>query len=1046
MRRYLIIIVVLLSAWLEQPFAQTEDPDPQSGIGGDRRFRKWGQMDGNLINTPFINYGMVGNWNGYPPPSEWPKGSGHTYVEGATPIVVAEVVLSNGDTIHIAEIGYREGFDTGPDGRPYGYEPRPGWDNPDGPSPAMSNDPNTWPPVWPDKLKLSDDPGWPGSWNGFFGKNQFQADLECFFVMDDYQDKEFPFIPIAEEPERGGLATMVSVRGLQWSQVLAEDVIFWLYRITNFADTDHTRVFFGMLFDYGIGGLSDSGDDSAFYDTFLDLVYGYDEDNTGNTGFSPTAFAGFAFMESPGEPNDGIDNDEDGWIDERRDNPPGVFLDIPPYGYTDVENFIKTYGREPGPHWAGDEDGDWVAFSDDNDNGVWDEGESLNNDVGRDGARFGDVGYTGPDEGEGDGMPTQGEPNFGMTDIDESDQIGLTSVDIFTTHQIEPAYDEKIWDSMANFSFNTGLERSLTSLIYGSGPIELPAGETREFSIAMIFGEGPDYDDIKRNKKTVQQIYNANYNFFKPPDKPRLTAVPGDGKVTLYWDRLAEESVDAFLNFKKDFEGYKIYRSTDPSFLEVKVITDAYGNAVFRKPLATFDLNDGITGPDPVTVAGASFDRGEDSGLSHVFVDSTVQNGQTYFYAVTAYDQGDPTSGSEGIPVSETTSIIKTDPFGNVTFTDINTAVVTPNAPVAGYQAAEIIDNVAPVGVQIGTGTVTVEIIDHTLIKDNTYHITFSDSGVFETESYSVINVSASPPDTVLDSRVFGRDEHGLLVEGEIFDGLRVFVDNHDDVQLIDSLTGWTAGSNSDFLEEVELGVGKFYSPVPYPADYEIVFFDEIAGRTDSSSTPKDANFTVMNVTENRPAIFKFQDTNRDGFWSSTEFITISEKFVGSEKRTWRVMLTDTTDTGGQAPVAGDEFQISTFKPFRAEDVFEFKTRSASVDPVLAESSLNLIAVVPNPYVAVASWERKQTTSAGIGSRGERRIDFIHLPQKATIRIYTIRGDLVDVIEHESSIENSASSWDLRTREGLDLAFGIYVYHVDAGELGEKIGKFAIIK
>ena len=96
--------------------------------------------------------------------------------------------------------------------------------------------------------------------------------------------------------------------------------------------------------------------------------------------------------------------------------------------------------------------------------------------------------------------------------------------------------------------------------------------------------------------------------------------------------------------------------------------------------------------------------------------------------------------------------------------------------------------------------------------------------------------------------------------------------------------------------------------------------------------------------------------------------------------------------------------------------------------------------------MAVASWERKQTTSSGIGSRGERRIDFIHLPQRATIRIYTIRGDLVDVIEHASSIENSAASWDLRTREGLDVAFGIYVYHVDARELGEKIGKFAIIK
>ncbi|MCH7858492.1 MAG: hypothetical protein IID14_02205 [Candidatus Marinimicrobia bacterium] len=940
-------------------------------------------------------------------------------------------------------MGYREDLDTGPDGKPWGYEPRPGWDNPDGDSPAMSIDPNTWPVVWPDKSTLSDDPGWPGAWNGFFGKNQFQADLETFFVMDDYQDKENPwFLPIPEEPDRGGLATLVSVRGLQWSQVLAEDVIFWLYRITNFSRTDYEPVFFGMYFDYGIGGVGDSADDSAFYDTFIDIVYGWDKDNRGNTGWSPTAYSGFAFLESPGEPNDGIDNDEDGLIDERRDNPPGLYLDVFPYGIDDVENFIRTYGREPAPHWEGDEDGDWVAFSDDNGNGVWDQGENINDDVGRDGARFGDIGYTGPDEGEGDGLPTQGEPHFGMTDIDESDQIGLTSVDIFVIHFIGPQNDDRIWNSMYGKAFNIDLSESNMALLYGSGPvIPFVGGTTRNLSIAMLFGN--DLPDLFRNKKTVQQIYNANYIFFKPPDKPRLTAVPGDGKVTLYWDRRAEESVDAFLDFKKDFEGYKIYRSTEASFLEVKIITDAYGNAVFRKPLATFDLIDGIMGPDPVTIEGASFDRGTDSGLSHVFVDSTVQNGQTYFYTVTAYDQGDPGVGDEGIPVSETTSIIKVDALGNVTFTDINTAVVTPNAPVAGYQSAQFVEDVHPIGVPIGNGTIDVQIINTGLIQDNTYQIEFTHSGVFVTESYSVINVSASPPDTVLQSSFFGRDEHGFLIDGDVFDGLRIFVDNQNDVLLDDSLTGWAAGSQSDYESKVELGIGAD----PYPADYDITFFGDEIILTDSSASPKAVNFTVMNISENRPANFRFTDGNGDGLWSSNEFIRIRALFEGSDKITWKMTLfDDPSETGDQAPGEGDTFQLRTIKPFRAGDKFAFKTRAASVDNELAANSIDQIAVVPNPYVAVASWERKQTTSSGIGSRGERRIDFIHLPQRATIRIYTIRGDLVDVIEHASSIENSAASWDLRTREGLDVAFGIYVYHVDAGELGEKIGKFAIIK
>ena len=50
-------------------------------------------------------------------------------------------------------------------------------------------------------------------------------------------------------------------------------------------------------------------------------------------------------------------------------------------------------------------------------------------------------------------------------------------------------------------------------------------GETERFSMSMIFGI--DEDDIFRRKKTVQQIYNANYRFAKPPDKPILKAIPG---------------------------------------------------------------------------------------------------------------------------------------------------------------------------------------------------------------------------------------------------------------------------------------------------------------------------------------------------------------------------------------------------------------------------------------------------------------------------------------------------------------------------------------
>jgi len=51
---------------------------------------------------------------------------------------------------------------------------------------------------------------------------------------------------------------------------------------------------------------------------------------------------------------------------------------------------------------------------------------------------------------------------------------------------------------------------------------------------------------------------------------------------------------------KKDFEGYSIYRATDPEFNDAKLITNSFGDPVYWKPLARYDVVDSITGPDPI--------------------------------------------------------------------------------------------------------------------------------------------------------------------------------------------------------------------------------------------------------------------------------------------------------------------------------------------------------------------------------------------------------------------------------------------------------------
>jgi hypothetical protein len=67
------------------------------------------------------------------------------------------------------------------------------------------------------------------------------------------------------------------------------------------------------------------------------------------------------------------------------------------------------------------------------------------------------------------------------------------------------------------------------------------------------------------------------------------------------------------------------------------------------------------------------------------------------------------------------------------------------------------------------------------------------------------------------------------------------------------------------------------------------------------------------------------------------------------------------------------------------------------------------------------------------------------LPDRCTIRIYNVRGELVDKIDHVSSMFDGTETWDLRTRDNLDIAYGIYVYHVES-PYGEHVGKFAVVK
>ena len=132
------------------------------------------------------------------------------------------------------------------------------------------------------------------------------------------------------------------------------------------------------------------------------------------------------------------------------------------------------------------------------------------------------------------------------------------------------------------------------------------------------------------------------------------------------------------------------------------------------------------------------------------------------------------------------------------------------------------------------------------------------------------------------------------------------------------------------------------------------------------------------------------------------------------------------------------------FKPFLSHDIFEFTMRGESFDSEDAKSAMSKIKVVPNPYIVANGWEPTNPYSDG---RGERQLHFTHLPAECTIRIFNVGGQLVATLEHDTpNLKDGTEIWNMLSKDQLDISYGVYVYHVDAGELGNKVGKFAVIK
>lgn len=126
-----------------------------------------------------------------------------------------------------------------------------------------------------------------------------------------------------------------------------------------------------------------------------------------------------------------------------------------------------------------------------------------------------------------------------------------------------------------------------------------------------------------------------------------------------------------------------------------------------------------------------------------------------------------------------------------------------------------------------------------------------------------------------------------------------------------------------------------------------------------------------------------------------------------------------------------------------------------------ARENMDNIYVVPNPYIGRSKFDgRREGDTKGDKSR---RLWFVNLPKRCTIRIYTLAGDLVQTIQHDGeyqediiNVSKAATmgisaegihSWDLLSKHRQIIAPGVYLFSVENKANSKiKVGKFVIIK
>ncbi|MDE0485148.1 MAG: hypothetical protein OXI67_21445 [Candidatus Poribacteria bacterium] len=465
-------------------------------------------------------------------------------------------------------------------------------------------------------------------------------------------------------------------------------------------------------------------------------------------------------------------------------------------------------------------------------------------------------------------------------------------------------------------------------------------------------------------------------------------------------------------------------------------------------------ITDGPSGP-PVAgdifrvVSTPSQALGEDVGIKNFFSDTGLTNGLQYTYAVTSYDSGNP---KKGLPAMESSQI--------------ETMVhVVPRAHPAGYKEPTVdVEGQEKLAVTVEPMVLAPDKVTGHQYKVVWYGAKQTDPGAYITgpgyqpPAYEIVDTTTNQ--TVVEKQTFGwyDPEHQEAVEilTPMFDGVILKLTGvnvsygSSDENTIEEVK-LTAGTVSDWsVNRLSPGFGENTWPNVWwttyfrPHTYSITFTDDTH---------------VKVVDEDTGEEIQFNDQRADGYAILTDAGWSDEYNPEGTPGFFRIFVRGAYvyifDPKGEIS-SGDVFTVKMGGVSAPQDGDELllKTQGESLAAEDIKDDLSKIRVVPNPYFV---------TNRAVTSEGTDKVFFTHLPPRCTIRIYTLVGELVREIKHESADsfnpderlaqgdKGGTAEFDLLNRYNQALASGVYIFHVEAQDekndvIGNKIGRFAIIR